>query len=455
LLELQCLVPDLAEGAFAGLRAAMQHGVTSTLVSQLQLQSIDPLPGSLRGLRSLPPPPLAIACDLLSLHRGFRWAASWSVAATGLGASAGLCVGVAACRAASRRIRRQGQATLCRVMQPFAIEPINPYMAEMKATAQVVVTHGRVVLDMSESSEELSQNLMQAGASGSGEAERAAWRELVVAGGLGDLCSGVVLDEEGLGQASLVSSLQEQGVPVGVRVDTGFFPLNGYGERGTEGLVTLKERCERYYGLGARFAKWRCKFMCSLEMPTDVSVWDETTALAECAQICHESGLALLLEIEFVSAGGSYSVERAAYVTEKVLSCAVRQLNEHNAALEAILILSSPCVAGPEAAPSRPDDVADFTTKAFRRTLPPALAGVLALPGEDMSLQEAARVVRSLQQAAAREPWPITPVYGPLILVPVMQVWAVDGAVAATAQLMRLLQASVDTQAGVLDNSEG
>eukprot|EP00439_Symbiodinium_sp_Y106_P078689 s699_g17.t1 len=102
-----------------------------------------------------------------------------------------------------------------------------------------------------------------------------------------------------------------------MRVDQGFVPLNSFGEKGTEGIVLLKERCEDYYKSGVRIAKWRTQLECNLEMPTDVAVWENSDCIARAARICQANGLAFIAEIQTSQNTGSHSIERTAYVCEK------------------------------------------------------------------------------------------------------------------------------------------
>mmetsp|Transcript_127932 Transcript_127932/g.409860 ORF Transcript_127932/g.409860 Transcript_127932/m.409860 type:complete len:439 (+) Transcript_127932:98-1414(+) len=363
--------------------------------------------------------------------------------------SAALCLGVTAFSAASRRARRRGDGghVKRRVLQPFVIEPINTFMTDMKEMAKRLATPGRVVLDASEGPKELQQRLKLAGASGGGAAEdRAEWRRLLASGALRDLCSGVVLDEEGLAQEGVVKALQDQGVAVGVRVDEGFFPMNGYGEIGTEGLVDLERRVQGCYQKGARFAKWRTRLKLNMELPTDIVVWENTFRLAECARHCQMNGLVTLIEIELESGNqDKHSLDRASYVLEKVMSQTIRQLNEQDVAVEAIVLVPPTLSAGIGAPPASTESNVRATLRTLLRTAPPAVGGILALPGDRGSLKESARILRELQESNTG-PWPIVPIYGPLLLGPILETWIASGTDAAHQLLARLLGASVATQ---------
>lgn len=333
-------------------------------------------------------------------------------------------------------------------------------MFEMKTTAQRLATAGRIILDASQNADESSRQLVEAGVAAAEEGRNAWRRVLCTAQGLGKFCNGIVLNEEGFGLAvsdkhALLGILREQGMVVGVRVDTGLFPLNGYGEKGTDGLVTLAERCPGYYAGGARFAKWRTIVRCTLELPTDAAVWENMSRLAECARICQKHGLVLAAELDISVDGGNHSAERTAYVSEKIYSHAIRQMNERDVNLEAVLLLPSVCRAGSESGPARLEDVATLTARSLRRTVPPAVAGIHPCGLDDLSLQEAARNYRAVQEAMAGAPWPVVPMYGPSLLAPVLATWAKGGDVGnAQAYLLRLLEAIAGTQLGADDRAD-
>ncbi|CAK9086748.1 Fructose-bisphosphate aldolase (ALDO), partial [Durusdinium trenchii] len=178
-----------------------------------------------------------------------------------------------------------------RVLQPFAIEPINPFAAEMQANIKALGGNGLGLLDAEGAGKELSTCLESSGMDPS-EENRQKWREFCYGlENLGEYCSAVLMEEEALKFTSsagrtLPQILSDAGVESSMRVDQGFVPLNSFGEKATEGIVLLEERCEDFYASGVRIAKWRTQVECNLEMPTDVSVWENTDCLARAARVC-------------------------------------------------------------------------------------------------------------------------------------------------------------------------
>ena len=86
--------------------------------------------------------------------------------------------------------------------------------------------------------------------------------------------SGVILYDETIRQKAadgtpLVELISAAGAVPGIKVDAGAKPLALFpGETITEGLDGLRERLKDYYGLGARFAKWRAVIAISDGLPT-------------------------------------------------------------------------------------------------------------------------------------------------------------------------------------------
>lgn len=335
------------------------------------------------------------------------------------------------------------------MLQPFAIEPINPFMAEMKASIKGLAENGLGILDAEGAGRELMSCLEAAGMEPN-EESRQRWREFCYTNGLQPYCSAVVMEEEALkytdkDSRSLPLILSDQGVVPAMRVDQGFVPLNSFGEKGTEGIVLLKERCEDYYKSGVRIAKWRTQLECNLEMPTDVAVWENSDCIARAARICQANGLAFIAEIQTSQNTGSHSIERTAYVCEKFYSNVVRNMNEYDVNLEAVAFTIDTCAAGPDAMVPLSDQVARYTVRTLTRTLPPATGAVLLLAGE-VAPEEAVRNAKAVQDEAADMTWKVAPVYGTGLLKPVISAWASGEEDTARELLQRLLDACKSAQ---------
>lgn len=278
--------------------------------------------------------------------------------------------------------------------------------------SKALSARGRGVLDLGDGPEDVAAKLRSAGSDGTSDEIREWLSFICCSEKLAEGFSGVVLpgnifggEQVARSSRKMITDLSAKGMVVGVRIDTGFSPLNGYGEKGTEGLLGLRERCEAAYALGARFAHWRTSVACGMELPTDVSVWEGADRLAKCAATCQQHGLVPAIELDVVPADGPLSVERSAYISEKVYHLALRSLAERDVVVEAVAMMVSPCVGGPGAAPVRPDDVAESTARSLWRAMPPAVP-CLQILARRLSLLEAARLLMATREALPPgSPW--------------------------------------------------
>ena len=290
-------------------------------------------------------------------------------------------------------------------------ERYNRFTKEMRETAQKLSRPGHGILATDESTPTVGRRLDTIGIENT-EANRRVFREMLyTTPGLGDYISGVIMfDEtlyqrtEGLGRrpggVKFTKVLEEQGILPGIKVDTGLQRLAGTdGETATQGLDGLGERCKAYYAEGARFAKWRAvlKISPTEGMPSERAIAENAQALGRYASICQEHGLVPIVEPEVTLGPGDYSIERAAYETERVLSHVFRALNTHDVILECMLLKPSMVLPGLDAtlAENDRDEVARLTVQTMMRTVPPAVPGIFFLSG-GMGSEEATQNLQNL-----------------------------------------------------------
>lgn len=60
------------------------------------------------------------------------------------------------------------------------------------------------------------------------------------------------------------------------------------------GLDDLSTRCQEYYKLGCRFAKWRCVLKIRANTPSPLSILENANVLARYATECQKVGLHLM-----------------------------------------------------------------------------------------------------------------------------------------------------------------
>ena len=133
----------------------------------------------------------------------------------------------------------------------------------LEQTAQAMVAGSRGILAADESNATIEKRFKGPGIPCT-EENRRGYRELLFsAKGVEKFVSGVIMYDETLRQKTkdgipFPKYLADKGIVPGIKVDKGPKDLvNFQGETITEGLDGLRDRLDEYYGLGARFAKWR------------------------------------------------------------------------------------------------------------------------------------------------------------------------------------------------------
>ena len=127
--------------------------------------------------------------------------------------------------------------------------------------------------------------------------------------GAAEFISGAILYDETIRQNSssgipLAEVLRKQGIIPGIKVDTGAKALAGSpDETVTEGLDGLRDRLKEYFGLGARFAKWRAVIRITEQLPSPRCINVNAHALGRYAALCQEAGLVPIVEPEVLMDG--------------------------------------------------------------------------------------------------------------------------------------------------------
>nr|4TU1_A Chain A, Fructose-1,6-bisphosphate aldolase [Toxoplasma gondii]4TU1_B Chain B, Fructose-1,6-bisphosphate aldolase [Toxoplasma gondii]4TU1_C Chain C, Fructose-1,6-bisphosphate aldolase [Toxoplasma gondii]4TU1_D Chain D, Fructose-1,6-bisphosphate aldolase [Toxoplasma gondii] len=269
---------------------------------------------------------------------------------------------------------------------------------ELAENARKIAAPGKGILAADESTGTIKKRFDSIGVENT-EANRAFYRDLLFSTkGLGQYISGAILFEETLYQKSpsgvpMVDLLKAEGIIPGIKVDKGLetLPLTD-DEKATMGLDGLSERCKKYYEAGARFAKWRA--VLSIDpakgKPTNLSITEVAHGLARYAAICQANRLVPIVEPEILT-DGSHDITVCAEVTERVLAAVFKALNDHHVLLEGALLKPNMVTHGSDCPkPASHEEIAFYTVRSLKRTVPPALPGVMFLSGgqseEDASL---------------------------------------------------------------------
>ncbi len=253
-----------------------------------------------------------------------------------------------------------------------------------------------------------------------------------------DHISGVILFDETLRQSAsngmrLADLITGAGAIPGIKVDKGPKPLPFTdGETVTEGLDGLAARVKEYYGLGARFAKWRAVIDIGGDKPSYNAIHANAQALARYAAICQDGGLVPMVEPE-VLMDGDHDIDTCMTATEWVLKEVYQELFIARVKLEGTILKPNMVLSGkkcPKQA-SR-EEVAEKTLIVLKRCVPPAVPGIAFLSGGQS--EEEATAHLQLMNAAGPLPWRLTFSYGRALQSAALKAWAGKAANVAAAQ---------------------
>lgn len=232
-----------------------------------------------------------------------------------------------------------------------------------------------------------------------------------------------LFDKDGDGKR-LVQPLFDADIVVGIKTDMGLEKVPPSFEYMTKGLETLAERSKKYYGLGARFAKWRCVYEIDDFRPTMLSIDNNAKTLAKYAKISQENGLVPIIEPE-VLMDGSHTIEECYDVTKEVLAEVYYRCHLEGVDLGLTLLKPNMVRYGTTCKDTVSNlEVAKHTVAVLQDTVPVAVPGIVFLSG-GMSEEEATeclRLVNSKELDMIR-PWRLSFSYGRALQNSALKVW--------------------------------
>jgi len=319
----------------------------------------------------------------------------------------------------------------------------------LEATARALVASGKGILAADESTGTIKKRFDSIGVDNT-EDNRRAYRDLLfTTEGIGDYISGVILFDETIRQSSLDGTpfpkvLEAQGVIPGIKVDTGAKPLAlaDAGETITEGLDGLRERLKEYYGLGARFAKWRATYTITDSLPSEYCIWTNAHALARYAALCQEANIVPIVEPE-VLMDGTHTIERAYHVTSRVLYALYTELFDQRVDVAGSLLKPNMVLSGYEAANrAGVDEVADWSLKCYYKHVPAAVPGIVFLSGGQTDEDATAHL--NAMNAKGPHPWELSFSYGRALQAAALKAWKGADANMAAGQAAYLHRAQMN-----------
>jgi fructose-bisphosphate aldolase class I len=301
--------------------------------------------------------------------------------------------------------------------------------ALLEATAAALVAPGKGILAADESNGTMTKRLEGVGLESSEEARRAYRANLFSTPGCESAVSGVILFDETIRQnmgdgTSIPDYLTSRGIIPGIKVDTGAKELAGHsGEKITEGLDGLRERCAEYFAMGARFAKWRAVIKIDSNLPSAACVSTNAHALARYAAICQEQGLVPIIEPE-VLMDGSHDGDRCYDVTTNILDATWAACETQGVHLPGALLKPNMIISGKDSGvhDSR-EIVAESTVKCLTASVPSSVAGIVFLSG-GQSDEDATAHLNLMNAMDIEHPWQLSYSYGRALQSSALQTWA-------------------------------
>jgi len=298
---------------------------------------------------------------------------------------------------------------------------------ELETTAKAMVAKGKGILAADESSGTIKKRFDGIKLESTEEARRSYRELLFTAPNVADYISGVILYDETLRQKTkdgvpFAQHLSKLGIVPGIKVDTGAKPLAGFAnETITEGLDGLRERLAEYYGLGARFAKWRAVIDIADGIPSSFAIEANAHALARYAALCQEANIVPIVEPE-VLMDGAHSIERCEAVTSETLSKVFSALHSHRIHLEGMILKPNMVISGKKAAVrASSQQVAEATVRTLKRFVPGAVPGIAFLSGGQSAAEASEHL--SLMNQIAGLPWQLTFSYGRALQDEALKAW--------------------------------
>ena len=206
--------------------------------------------------------------------------------------------------------------------------------------------------------------------------------------------------------------LSSRGIHPGIKVDTGAKDLaNHSGEKVTEGLDGLRDRCAEYFSMGARFAKWRAVIRIGQNMPSIANISTNAHALARYASICQEQGLVPIIEPEVIMEEETTVRKDASCVTSEILSQTFKDCKNRGFIFQTLL-KPNMIMSGKECdVQISVEEVANLTVKCLSMNVPEEVEGIVFLSG-GQSDEDATAHLNLMNSMDIEHPWQLSYSYG-------------------------------------------
>ena len=238
--------------------------------------------------------------------------------------------------------------------------------------------------------------------------------------------SGIILFDETFHQSELSSGMKfpkyliSKNILPGIKVDQGLEDFSPY-EKLTKGLDGLSERLEKYYSLGAKFAKWRAVITPGDSIPTDDCILANAKSLAKYAKKCQQANLVPIVEPE-VLMDGAHTIGESFDITSRTLNMVFDQLDEHDVDLQGIVLKPNMILSGYECSyQASIEEVAEKTVNCLSSHVPSEVPGVAFLSG-GQSDEDATLHLNEMNKYETD--WNLTFSYGRALQQSALKIWS-------------------------------
>ena len=327
---------------------------------------------------------------------------------------------------------------------------------ELIKTANLMVAEGKGILAADESTPTCDNRFNSIGITTSIN-KRNEYRDMLfTTENLKDFVSGIILFDETIQQSTIIDRipfptyLKSKGIIPGIKVDMGTKLLAfSKSELITEGLDGLRERLQKYYNMGARFAKWRAVLKIGNGIPTESCYQANAHSLARYASLCQESGLVPIVEPE-VLMDGTHTIEECYDVTVHIQNEVFKQLAIYNVILEAIILKPNMVTPGDKCSiRANIEKVADFTVKCLKETVPANVPGIAFLSGGQTDNDSTRHLNMMNFKYASNLDWRLTFSYGRALQQSSLKEWSGKSINKNSAQKILLERAKLNSLASL------
>ncbi len=271
-------------------------------------------------------------------------------------------------------------------------------MSELNEIALKILSNGKGILAADESTATMTKRLNSVNVNSS-EKNRLLFRQtLFSSSSMKNCIGGVILYDETIRQITtegkpIPELINSSGSYTGIKVDTGAKVLAGSnGEKVTEGLDNLRQRLKEYYGLGARFTKWRGVYLISDKYPSKLSISANAHALARYAALVQEAGMVPIIEPE-VLMDGNHSAKDCFNKTSEVIKKCYEELELNKIDLTGTILKPNMILPGTNSKEIiSNEEIADLTLECLKKNVPSSVAGIAFLSGGQTEIEATANL---------------------------------------------------------------